>query len=204
MRLPILLTALASLVTPALAQDVKFGGFIEKALSTNYPFTQVAKDISTGVTAGATAIEFEKTAMADFPTLFGGELHQQGDAGAALSWVCYTSPEKTIWFYGDSEMGHGLLTAIGIDNTKADPTEGCADLPEQLNALDFSIPMLGATINQVKTHFGALPEPDQGAFAYKSELPLNDGNLNIRFQDVIYQTDGKAVTGLVLDQLTMN
>ena len=91
---------------------------------------------------GKHVAQFEKSTLNDIRTWAGvGNLEQDGDAGTARSWLCYSLPGQIVWFLS-SEMGGltQLLEVYGEAIAKADPRTGqCPTLPESLRpiALEF-------------------------------------------------------------------
>jgi hypothetical protein len=196
-----------ALVPASFAGDAMFGGFAEIAASGQYPTANPAPlpPGSLGsVKAGAMEIVFESTNLTDIQKAFGGTLHDQGEAGGHIIWICYGRGEQTMWFYSDSEMAHGTVSLVAIESRSPLAEWGCAVAPANLTALDFGVPGTGAPLNDITARYGTSPPDSNGRFSYSGDTPLGDGSESVKFQELVFEAHDGVITAVAASQETID
>jgi hypothetical protein len=196
--------------TLAHADDWKLSGFPAALLSGDgAQMTQheIPQPPVSAIRAGDFPILLEKTVLADIQSQFGGDLHQAGDAGNSVYWLCYVSKADgritRSWFISDGETGgsdHGV-TMVASDTPEAD-TSGCAPAPAKLSAIDYSAPGLGSSFSDLRSRFGPLDLMD-GAMSLDNQAPGTTAG-STRLQVLSYDFKGGKVGAVAVSQVTSN
>jgi hypothetical protein len=173
-----------------------FGGFAREAIVYPHPLNELTDTPVKAVTIGDLVIEIEKTPIRVVADALGGEIQQQGEAGEALAWLCYTRGERTIWFYEDGEFGGGKVNMVAVETTTGVADDaGCTEGAASLDTIDFGVPTIGADWSEVMDRFGVMRPRDTGTFGYRSvvQTPLASGGFFVIAQDLLYRRnrDGK-------------
>jgi len=173
---------------------------------------EVDIDFAAGTTIGQMPIAFEKTTLDLIQGSYGGLLHTQGDAGNAVTWLCYTQHAKTkadipttVWFISDNEMAGGTdtVSTIVVENVDASKVSGCATASKTFVFPTFGIPSIGASPADLQAKFGALKRDRQHNAYYDSTRPVGDGSGKSVYQKLGYVISKKGtVSGLALSQVT--
>ena len=169
-------------------------------------------DLAAGVTLGTAPLLLEKTRIDDLATQYGGTIHSQGDAGDAVSWLCYTQhartkadTPKTVWFTSSGEMageGH-TLSMVAVENVDAAKLSGCLTAPKGFAFPSFGVPAIGANLTDLKAKFPALHRDKQGNVYFDSVRPLGDGTGASTYQALGYRLSRKGlVSAITLSQVT--
>ncbi|HEV7719449.1 MAG TPA: hypothetical protein VGO70_10800 [Arsenicitalea sp.] len=198
---------LLALVPASFAGGTTFGGFAEIAASGQYPTANPAPlpPGSVGsIKAGAMEIIFESTNLTDIQKTFGGALHDQGEAGGHIIWICYGGGEATMWFYSDSEMAHGTVSLVAVENRSPLAEWGCAAAPTGLTALDFGLPGPGAPLSDITARYGSSPSDSNGRFSYSGDTPLGDGSESVKFQELVFEAHDGVITAVAASQETID
>ena len=155
---------------------------------------------------------FERTRLADIQALYGGQLHAQGDAGDAATWLCYTrhartkaDTPKTVWFAStEATTAAGTsLDLLVVENVDAAKVSGCSSAPKAFAFPTFGVPGIGATLTELKAKFGTLARDRQGNVYYNSTRALGDGSGNSVYQTLGYVMNRKGVAlGIAISQQT--
>jgi hypothetical protein len=196
-----------ALVPAAFASEAVFGGFAEIAASGQYPAVNPAPLPSGSVAsikAGAMEIIFESTKLTDIQKTFGGALHDQGEAGGHIIWICYGRGDETMWFYSDSEMAHGTVSLIALENRSPQAEWGCAAAPGNLTALDFGLPGPGAPLSDITARYGTSPSDSNGRLSYSGDTPLGDGSESVKFQELVFEAHDGVITAVAASQETID
>jgi hypothetical protein len=99
---------------------------------------------------------------------FGGVVRGAGDAGDAVTWLCYAGKNAeqqpvVYWFASNDEMSgdHHEVTQVAVQaNPSAKVPAGCGDAPSALTEINFGVPSVGSPLDAVAKHFGtAKPDP---------------------------------------------
>jgi hypothetical protein len=121
---------------------------------------QTAFEIPVGVIqAGDLPIALERTTLKAVQRRFGGALYHGGDAAEAVTWICYSkSIQKdaslVYWFISNGEMGGGTaITQVAIQRIATAPDKRCGPEPARLTGVKFSLPSIGARLEDVERHF---------------------------------------------------
>lgn len=173
---------------------------------------EVDVDFAGGITLGSMPLTLEKTTLDQIQGGFGGLLHSQGDAGSAVTWLCYTRHAKTkadtpttVWFTSDNEMAGGTdaVSMVVVENVDASKVSGCATAPKTFAFPIFGAPAIGASLADLQAKFGVLKRDRQHNAYYNSTRPVGDGSGKSIYQKLGYVLSKKgAVFGIALSQVT--
>ena len=205
MKLAALFPALL-LVTPAVAADPVFGGFADTVARYSNSLHELPETPVTLITIGDFDIVLEKTAMTAIAAALGGEIHRQGEAGEATTWLCYTRSDRTFWFYSDGEMGDGRVNMVAVEDTPgAADNAGCSEAPRALDSIDFGIRAFGDWMSVMRT-FGKTEPTAGGIFGYTSfvEAPRDGGGYVVVAQDLVYRMERDHITAIAVLQVSEN
>lgn len=99
----------------------------------------------------------EKTTFAEVQKRFGGQVTRQGEAGNALSWLCYDLPVQhvRVWLTSDELHGHRLISGVTIW-TVASPAESPnCPVPTGAQAAQLDGISPGQDLRAIEARFGA-------------------------------------------------
>ncbi|MDR3473993.1 MAG: hypothetical protein P4M09_20230 [Devosia sp.] len=204
----------ASPVVPAAATAPRLSNFADLIFSgtTGESAPEVNADFTAGATLGGAPLVFEKTRLDDLMASYGGTIHSQGDAGNAVSWLCYTrharhktdTPE-TVWFTSTGEIAGGghTLSMLAVENVDAGKVSGCLTAPKGFAFPSFGVPAVGSTFADLKARFATLHKDRQGNVYFDSARPLNDGSGASVYQTLGYRLNKKdKVLAIAVTQVT--
>lgn len=204
----------ASTSSPPARPQPRLGNFVGLVFSgtTGESAPEIDMDFAAGATLGTTPLLFEKTTLDNLVTTYGGTIHSQGDAGDAVSWLCYTQhartradTPRTVWFTSTSEMagsGH-TLSMVAVENVDAGRVSGCLTAPKGFTFPSFGVPAVGASFGDLKSRFKTLHRDRQGNVYFDSIRPLNDGTGSSVYQTLGYRVNRKGrILAIALSQVT--
>jgi len=178
MRLSALVIAtLASLVAgPALAAAGHLGGMGANLFGDSF-FHFNKQNLKTfpvsTIHAGRLRVELQRTRLSEVQHAFGGTIYEQGSGMRAAHWLCYEGPQATTWFMSNVEGGDEFVMMVATEAGRADGS--CDRAPADLGILDYGIPGLGASLDQLKAHFGSAIVGSRSAISYRVDRPARDG-----------------------------
>jgi len=175
---------------PSSAKDVTLADtWVNYIIRTNINAPEPPADTMkvTGIAVGDYAFAMEETPLTTIAEYMGGKLHMTGDAGEAMTWLCYTTDSQALYIYSDGEMGDGRPTAVVVDNRGGAPkSAGCSPYLGDTPVIDFGILMLGGTSKAVQSAYGQVTPDETGSFAYGSITPQPGSDIMVQWQDVYY------------------
>ena len=146
----------------------------------------------------------EKTTFADVQKRFGGQVTRQGEAGSALSWLCYDLPAQhaRVWLTSDEIHGHRLIGGVTIATVAS--TANSPQCP--VIAGNASADVDGITVGQaeamVRTRLGMPGLEKEGWTAYFHTAPQSGGFTE---QDsLVFKAEGGHIGYLQVSRLTSN
>jgi hypothetical protein len=187
------------------ADDAIFGGFAEIAATGEFPSDNPPPLPPNSVNilkAGPLQVILETTPLTDVQKAFGGTIHNQGEAGDHVVWLCYGAGSQTLWFYSDGEMGDGKVTLAAMEKGVPEVKWGCSLAPASLENIDFGVPGIGAKLDDVTKRLGASPADENGRFAYTSDTPLENGSEFTKFQELVFEAHSGVITAIAATQAT--
>lgn len=187
-----LLISLAILAPlPAVADSAPMlAGFAREVTHDADPLNEVTETPVTAIIIGDLVVELEKTPMQAVADVFGGAVLSSGEAGEAMSWLCYTRGERTIWFYEDGEFGGGNVNMVAVETTPGTTDRAsCIEGPAGLDTIDFGVPAISADWSEVMDRFGVMRPTDTGMWGYRSvvQTPLEGGGFFVIAQELHYR-----------------
>lgn len=157
----------------------------------------------TDIIIGDYALAMEETPLTAIRQYLGGRLHMTGDAGEAMSWLCYTTDSQALYIYSDGEMGDGRPSAVVVDNRGAAPkSAGCSPYLGETPVIDFGIVMLGGTIKAVQSTYGRISPDETGTFSYGSITPQPGSDTMVQWQDIYYHATNGVIDAVGISQET--
>lgn len=145
----------------------------------------------------------EKTTFAEVQKRFGGEVTRQGEAGNALSWLCYDLPAQhlRVWLTSDELHTHRQISGItiwSVPSAAQSPNCPVATGPQSAELDGIS---LGQDVGAVLARLGApgLVKGDWSAYLHMAK----DGKLDER-DYLVVKTDNSHVSHLQAGRLTTN
>jgi hypothetical protein len=205
MKLAALLPAFL-LATPAIAADPTFGGFAYTVAHYSHSLHELPDTPVTLITIGDFDVVLETTEIAAVAAELGGEIHHQGEAGEATTWLCYTRADRTFWFYSDGEMGDGKVNMVAVEDTPgASDNAGCSEAPRAFDSIDFGIRAFGDWMSVMQT-FGKTEPTPEGIFGYTSivQTPVDGGGFHVIAQDLVYRLERDHITAIAVLQVSEN
>jgi hypothetical protein len=166
------------------------------------------------ITIGSFSVQLEITHLDAVKKQFGGVIRGAGDAGNAVTWLCYAGKSEqqapvVYWFASNDEMSgnHHEVTQVAIQaNPSGVAPLGCSEAPTSLTGIDFGVPSIGATVDAVARHFGAGKPDARGYVSYASSTPVQGegkGDEDARVtQSVQYRMRDSVVTVISVSQVT--
>jgi hypothetical protein len=125
------------------------------------------------IRAGRLRVELQRTRLSEVQRAFGGTIYEQGSGMRAARWLCYEGPEASTWFMSNIEGGNEFVMMVATEAGGADGS--CDRAPADLGVPDFGIPGLGASLDQLKAHFGSAVVGSHSAVSYRVDRPARDG-----------------------------
>ena len=146
----------------------------------------------------------EKTTFADVQKRFGGQVTRQGEAGNALSWLCYDLPGQhlRVWLTSDEIHGHRLIGGVTI-GPAASPANSpqCPVIAGNASA-DVDGIAVGQATTAVRARLGAPGLEKEGWTAYVHTAAQSGGFTE---QDsLVFKADGGHIGYLQASRLTSN
>jgi hypothetical protein len=163
---------------------------------------------------GSFSVQLEVTHLDAVKKQFGGVVRGAGDAGNAVTWLCYAGKNEqqmpvVYWFASTDEMSgnHHEVTQVAAQaNPSGIAPLGCGEAPAALSGIDFGVPSVGATVDAVSRHFGAGKPDARGYVGYASSTPVQGegkGDEDARVtQSVQYRVRDSVVTVVSVSQVT--
>ena len=163
------------------------------------------------ITAGPLGIQLEITRLDTVKKQFGGVVRGAGDAGDAVTWLCYAgkSAEQPVvyWFASNDEMSgdHHEVTQVAVQaNPSGKAPAGCGDAPPALTEINFGVPSVRSTLDAVAKHFGTAKPDAKGYLSYASEVAVKEPKDFTVTQSVQYRVRDGMVTTISVSQVTTN
>jgi hypothetical protein len=151
------------------------------------------------ITTGSLTIQLEVTPLDAVKQQFGGVIRNAGDAGDAVTWLCYAGEyvgqmHVVYWFASDDEMsgGHHEVTQTAVQaNPSGKVPEGCSSAPSTLTDIHFGVPSVGSSLGAVVKHFGKWKPDSKGYLSYGPDMQL--GELNDALQKMNWRSGGSGL-----------
>lgn len=157
----------------------------------------------TGVIIGDYAFAMEETPLTTIRQYLGGKLHMSGEAGEAMTWLCYTTDLQAFYIYSDGEMGDGKPSAVVLDNRGPAPASaGCARYRGDSIDLDLGVVAIGRPTREAMAAYGRAKPDDTGTFAYGSISPLQRDPAMMEWQDIYYHSTDGVIDAIGVTQIT--
>jgi len=164
------------------------------------------------IIAGPLGIQLEMTRLDAVKKRFGGVARGAGDAGDAVTWLCYAgknAEQKPVvyWFASNDEMSgdHHEVTQVAVQaNPSGKAPSGCGDAPSTLTGISFGVPSVGSTVDAVAKHFGTAKPDAKGYLSYASEVSVKEPKDFTVSQSVQYRVRDGVVTICSVSQVTTN
>lgn len=178
MRLSVLVIAtLACLAAgPAAAAPGRLGGMGADLFGdTFFHFSQqnLKSFPVSSIRAGRLRITLQHTRLSEVQHAFGGTIYDEGSGMGAAHWLCYEGPQATTWFMSNIEGGDEFVMMVA---TSAGGAEGnCDRAPAGFTPPEMGIPGLGASLADLKAHFGSATVGSHGDVSYRVDRPARDG-----------------------------
>jgi hypothetical protein len=162
------------------------------------------------ITAGPLSIQLEVTPLDAVKKQFGGTVQGAGDAGEAVTWLCYAGKDAeqrpvVYWFASNDEMsgGHHEVTQVAIQaNPSGRAPKGCGEAPAALTGVDFGVPSVGAALDAVAKRLGAGAPDARGYLSYASEVAVKEPKQATVTESVQYRVRNGVVTTISVSQVT--
>ena len=99
----------------------------------------------------------EKTTFAEVQKRFGGQVTRQGEAGNALSWLCYDLPQQhlRVWLTSDELHGHREIGGITIWSAASPANSAGCPVPTGPQSAELDGIRLGQDGTAVQARLGA-------------------------------------------------
>jgi hypothetical protein len=164
------------------------------------------------ITAGPLNIKLEVTRLDAVKKQFGGVVQGAGDAGDAVTWLCYAGKNAeqqpvVYWFASNDEMSgnHHEVTQVAVQaNPSGKAPRGCGSAPPALTEINFGVPSVGSTVDAVAKHFGTAKFDAREFLSYASEVAVKEPKDFTVSQSVQYRVRGGVVTTISVSQVTTN
>jgi len=162
------------------------------------------------ITVGPFNIELEVTRLDAVKKQFGGTIRGAGDAAKAVTWLCYAGKNTAqmpvvYWFASNDEMSgdHHEVTQIAVQsNPGGIAPNGCRDAPTSLIEINFGVPSVGSTLDDVVKHFGPGKPDPKGYLSYATEVAVKEPKDGTVTQSVQYRVRGGVVTTVSVSQVS--
>jgi hypothetical protein len=185
-----------------------FAGWAEghyRFYSPNATVTQLDQPLFGSFEFSGETVTFEQDTLPDLLARFDRTIVQQGEAGGHVVWGCFIKDNVRLWLTSDGEMGgpENKLMGVTFDLPDAyDYGSACEDAPDGFELPKFDIPLLGATRQQLKHHFGKAEVDDRGHVHYTTYVKAQKEGEFGQFQSLDYRLEGNTVTGVAIGQET--
>lgn len=164
------------------------------------------------ITAGSLGIQLEVTRLDAVKKQFGGVVRGAGDAGDAVTWLCYAGKNAeqqpvVYWFASNDEMSgdYHEVTQVAVQaNPSGKAPAGCGDAPSALTEINFGVPSVGSALDVVAKHFGMAKPDAKGYLSYASEVAVKEPKDFTVTQSVQYRVRDGVVTTISVSQVTAN
>jgi hypothetical protein len=164
------------------------------------------------ITAGSLSITLESTPLDVVKKEFGGKIRGAGDAGDAVSWLCYAGKDSDqraliYWFVSNDEMSGDdhEVTQVAVQlNPGVESPRGCAVAPPNLTGISFGVPSVGAGLDAVTKQLGEGKPSARGYLGYGSEVVQTSPKDATVTQSVQYRFRHGSVTVVSVSQVTTN
>jgi hypothetical protein len=161
------------------------------------------------IRVGALEVRLEVTPLSAVQLMFGGVIRGAGDAANAVTWLCYAGKDAkqrsvVFWFASNDEMSgdHHEVTQIAVqDNPGGAAPAGCGVAPVGLR-IEFGIPAVGSTMDEVSAKFGAGKPDARGFVSYASETKTTTPKEMTVMQSVQYRVRESVVTIVSVSQVS--
>jgi hypothetical protein len=203
MKQAALIVALLIAAPVAAAEPTLGPGFADTVIRYTGPEGKVFDKPVDLITIGDFDVRLEVTNLTDVTSAFGGEIHHQGEAGEAVTWLCYTRDERVFWFYSDGEMGDGKVNMVAVEDAPGASTgAGCSEAHRAFDSIDFGIRTFGDWMG-VMHRLGTV-EPEGGLFGYRymDEIPLDGKGTQYIAQELVYRVDGDHIGAVAVLQIS--
>jgi hypothetical protein len=162
------------------------------------------------ITAGPLAVGLEVTPLGEVQRRFGGRIGHAGDAGEAVSWLCFIgrSPAGTpiaYWFMANDEMSgdsHEVTEVAVQSNPPATALHACKGAPATLGGVGFGVPSVGRREGEVIKYFGGGHPDRRGYLSYSSEVRSKTSAGFTVLQSVRYLFVNGMVNTISVSQVT--
>jgi hypothetical protein len=125
------------------------------------------------IRAGRLQVTLQRTRLSEIQHAFGGTIYEQGSGMGAAHWLCYEAPQSTTWFMSNLEGGNEFVMMVA---TSAGGAEGSCDrAPAGFTPPEMGIPGLGASLADLKAHFGSATLGSHSDVSYRVDRPARDG-----------------------------
>jgi hypothetical protein len=197
------LLAATALTQTALASTAPVpSGLLADIFAADFPAsTQVEDQLFSFVGLDTLPVTLEATRLSEVSATFGGTFVHLPDAPATSGWLCYdTATTRTTFFTSGADAGGDpLVNLIVVENIAAPAIDsGCtstdnAGLQDPLT--DNGVPGIGATLDDLASHFGDAKPDATGHIAYVAEAQPGVGA-----QNIFYLVENGVVTAMAFSQ----
>lgn len=142
----------------------------------------------TSISAGGASVVLGQTPLQDVASALGGTISGASDGSEQAAWLCYTATiggqASYVWFVANgTTAADGEVNLVGANFASAGKGEQPCTAPQSsLDAIDFSVPGLGASEADIKSRFGAVSALD-GFVAYQNQEGSSLDSLNYLIKD---------------------
>ncbi|MBN8998981.1 MAG: hypothetical protein J0H54_06180 [Rhizobiales bacterium] len=151
------------------------------------------------ITVGALSITLGTTTLDEVVAVLGGTISTAADGPAKAAWLCYEQKLRGqtsfFWFVANDAGAEGKVNLVGANFQLGEtPTQQCQAPKEDLSALDFSVPGLGASEAQLQSRFGMV-DARNGMVAYSNQKGTTIETVNYLIRDGVVAGIGATVIG---------
>ncbi len=200
-----MLVGLAAVPAPALADTPGKLAGIGAALFGNSFFHFGQPNLKTfpvsAIQAGRVRIDLQHTRLADVQRAYGGAIYAEGQGMQTARWLCYQGPQSSTWFMSNMLGGGEFIMMVA---TQAGPAGGsCDTAPAGFSAPQMGIPGLGASVSDLRSHFGLAQVGSHSDVSYRVDRPARDGLGTANDAQYIgYVVRGSTVVGVGVGETT--
>ena len=153
------------------------------------------------IRAGRVRINLQHTRLTELQHVYGGTIYEQGEGMGAAHWLCYAAPGSTTWFMSNLEGGNEFVMMVA---TAAGGPDGSCDVaPAGFTPPELGIPGLGASLDDLRAHFGSATVGSHSDVSYRVDRPARDGlGTADDAQYVGYVVRGNQVVGVGAGETT--
>lgn len=201
LRLAAAVLVLAATIVPAAAAPLGGMGAMIFGNSFNFKSANLDKVPVNAISVGGMKVVLQRTKLRDVQKALGGTIQQQGEGSGRADWLCYTGEGQNVWFLSNSLGGHEFVMMVAASAGK--PAGGCDAAPAKLGTVNFGIPGLGASTDQLKASFGSATVKS-GKLSYRADEPGADAlGTAMNAQYIGYTVSGKKVTGIGIGETSV-